>query len=83
MTGSPVFIIVNSVREAERIQRELQADIKKRVGYNATPPRDECSRCKHSGRYMGPHYQNFYHCGLHSFSCAARGKCNDFMRYMP
>ncbi len=76
----PVIIVVNSREEAERVQRDLQSEIKKRVGYDPKPPRDECCRCKHSGRYQGAHYQNYYFCGLHGFTCTARGKCNDFSR---
>lgn len=78
--GQPVVIVVDSSKEAKRLESELQSIKKERCGYSPNPAKEECWYCAHSGRYQGSSYQNHYWCGLHGFTCAARGKCNDFRR---
>lgn len=82
MPEPQIVIVVNSLTEAHKLERELVRDRQNACGYRPRQ-KDECRFCKHVGRYSSYTYQTTYFCDLHNFCVAARGICNDFETNIP
>ena len=82
MPEPQIVIVVNSLTEAHKLERELVRDRQNACGYRPRQ-KNECRFCKHVGRYSSYTHQTTYFCDLHNFCVAARGICNDFETYIP
>lgn len=82
MPEPQIVIVVNSLTEAHKLERELVRDRQSACDYRPRQ-KNECRFCKHVGRYSSYTYQTTYFCGLHNFCVAARGICNDFETNIP
>lgn len=82
MPEPQIVIVVNSLTEAHKLERELVRDRQNACGYRPRQ-KDECRFCKHVGRYSSYTYQTTYFCDLHNFCVAARGICDQAMELHP